>query len=200
MMGGDVGAESTPGEGSTFWLEIELETADKQEDAENAASRPSGEYPSQPSGAHATPIAARTAPATTASVDAGKQVHILVAEDEPINAYLVEEMLEAGGYTSTVVTDGRAVLEMLDKEPFDLILMDGRMPDMSGLEVTRRIRQLPDARASTPIIALTADAMSGDRQRFLAGGMDDYVSKPIDHAVLFDAIGRCLARNSSAAA
>ncbi|MEM7041350.1 MAG: ATP-binding protein [Pseudomonadota bacterium] len=198
MMGGDVGAESKPGEGSTFWLQIELETAGEQKPAESPASARPAPSPVPPSTA-ARP-AAKARPAAAPRKEEAGPAHILVAEDEPVNAYLVEEMLEAGGYTSTVVTNGRSVLEMLDKEPFDLILMDGRMPDMSGLDVARQIRQLPGARASIPIIALTADAMSGDRERFLASGMDDYVAKPIDHALLFDAISRCLERGRSEAA
>ncbi|MDH3658649.1 MAG: ATP-binding protein [Alphaproteobacteria bacterium] len=202
IMGGDVGAESTPGQGSTFWLQLELETAEKQDDADDAAPARGGDHGSRPSSIAATPDPARAATggtARTAHKNACGQVRILVAEDEPVNAFLVEEMLDAGGYASTVVHDGKSVLAALEKETFDLILMDSRMPDMNGLEVARRIRQLSDTRASTPIIALTADAMSGDRERFLAGGMNDYVSKPVDHAVLFEAIGRCLEQARSAA-
>ncbi|MGI9417008.1 MAG: ATP-binding protein [Geminicoccaceae bacterium] len=200
MMGGDVGAESTPGQGSTFWLQIELETASEHDNENDPASSWPGKSSSQPPAAAAASAAARNVVSSSAHADEDQRAHILVAEDEPVNAYLIEEMLEAGGYTSTVVANGSLALELFDKEPFDLILMDGRMPDMSGLDVAERIRRLPDTRASTPIIALTADAVSGDRERFLAGGMDDYVSKPIDHVVLFAAIDRCLGRNRSAAA
>ena len=205
MMGGDVGAESTQGQGSTFWLQAELEVADGQNASEKAASPEFRGPVSEPVMASAAQsaaptTAARPAPSESAHADQHQQAHILVAEDDPVNAYLVEEILEAGGYSSTLVPNGRSVLDLLDKEPFDLILMDGRMPDMSGLEVAQKIRQLPNARASTPIIALTADAMSGDRERFLASGMDDYVSKPIDHAVLFAAIERCIQQSSRSAA
>ena len=200
MMGGDVGAESTPGKGSTFWLQIDLEAASEQEQAmETTAARPVCHHAPPPRPA-ASASPATVSAESTKSDQGSKQAHILVAEDEPVNAYLIEEMLDAGGYTSTVVADGKSVLELLKKEPFDLILMDSRMPDMNGLDVTRLIRQLPNPQASTPIIALTADAMSGDRERFLAGGMDDYVAKPIDHAVLFDAIRRCLDQNRAAVA
>ncbi|MEM8951878.1 MAG: ATP-binding protein [Pseudomonadota bacterium] len=205
MMGGDVGAESSPGQGSTFWLQVELEVASQEEKAEKSAAAgpadPKAQSRTTTSAQAATSkSAARAASAKRPNADEGGLAHILVAEDDPVNAYLVQEMLEAGSYRSTVVPDGSSVLELLDKEAFDLILMDGRMPDMSGLDVAQRIRQLPGAQASTPIIALTADAMSGDRERFLAGGMDDYVSKPIDQAVLFEAIDRCLQQNRPAAA
>jgi CheY-like chemotaxis protein len=180
MMGGRVGARSRLGSGSTFYLELELAAADGEVELEPVLRRPRSE--------------------ASASSSSAESARILVAEDEPTNAFLIQEVLEDAGYDVTVVNDGGSALSRLEQQPFDVILMDGRMPDMSGIEVTQQIRQLPDARARVPIIALTADAMAGDRERFISAGMDDYITKPINHDLLFQAIERCRQRGNSAAA
>jgi CheY-like chemotaxis protein len=179
-MGGRVGARSRLGSGSTFYLELELAAADGEVELEPVLRRPRSE--------------------ASASSSSAESARILVAEDEPTNAFLIQEVLEDAGYDVTVVNDGGSALSRLEQQPFDVILMDGRMPDMSGIEVTQQIRQLPDARARVPIIALTADAMAGDRERFISAGMDDYITKPINHDLLFQAIERCRQRGNSAAA
>ncbi|MGI9510771.1 MAG: response regulator, partial [Geminicoccaceae bacterium] len=120
--------------------------------------------------------------------------NILVAEDNPDMAILIEDLLDEAGYQSTVAPDGASVLRILDEQQFDVVLMDGRMPDMSGFETTDRIRQLPDERADLPIIALTAEALAGDRERYLAGGMDGYVPKPINYETLVETIEDCCRR------
>ena len=106
-------------------------------------------------------------------------------------ALLIEDLLDEAGYQVTVAHDGASVLKVMAEKHVDLVLMDGRMPDMSGFETTRLIRQLPDGRADVPIIALTAEALAGDRERYLAAGMDDYVAKPVDYEALVSAIERC---------
>jgi hypothetical protein len=109
-------------------------------------------------------------------------------------AMLIKDLVEEGGHRATVVHDGASVLQLLDHEPFDVVVLDGRMPDMSGLETARRIRQLPQKRAEIPIIALTGEVLAGDRERYLAAGMNAYVPKPVDYNTLIDTIDRCCSR------
>jgi CheY-like chemotaxis protein len=105
---------------------------------------------------------------------------ILLAEDTVINQRLVVRMLEKRGYSVVVVENGKQVLEAMEREPFDLVLMDVQMPEMDGFEATMAIREKErDAGEHIPIIAMTAHAMKGDRERCLEVGMDDYLSKPI---------------------
>ncbi len=110
--------------------------------------------------------------------------HLLIAEDNAINQTLIRELLNRLHLKATLVEDGQQVLEVLKKEPFDCILMDCQMPILDGLETTKRIRQL-EAESTHPqsprttIIAMTANALKGDRERCLEAGMDDYLSKPV---------------------
>jgi PAS domain S-box-containing protein len=120
----------------------------------------------------------------------GARLNVLVAEDNDINALLTRTLLERDGHSVRVAKNGEEVLVMLARaEPTDIVLMDLHMPGMDGFEATRRIRALPDARSSLPIIALTANAMADDRQLCLQAGMDDYLSKPVAP----DALARALA-------
>ena len=107
-------------------------------------------------------------------------LRVLVAEDNPVNQRLATRLLEKRGHRVVVVTNGLEALAALDKESFDLILMDVQMPEMDGLEATAAIREREkSAGIHRPVIALTADAMKGDRERCLAAGMDGYLAKPI---------------------
>ncbi len=107
--------------------------------------------------------------------------HVLVVEDEHINALVVSSMLEKIGHTATVVDNGYKALDLLKKENFDCILMDIQMPQMDGIETARAIRQNTcDNCCKTPIIALTAHAMKGDKELFLEAGMNDYLTKPVE--------------------
>ncbi len=111
-------------------------------------------------------------------------LRILLADDNPLNCRMTVLMLEKAGHQIDVVNDGASAVEALRGKDYDLVLMDVQMPGVDGLEATRRIRQLPAARAGVPVIAITANAWPGDDQRCLAAGMNDYVTKPIDRARL----------------
>jgi signal transduction histidine kinase/CheY-like chemotaxis protein/HPt (histidine-containing phosphotransfer) domain-containing protein len=118
---------------------------------------------------------------------------VLLAEDNLINQQIAQEILEQAGVLVTVADNGRIAIDKLRSGPFDLVLMDVQMPEMDGYQATATIRSDPRFE-DFPIIAMTAHAMSGDRDRCLAAGMNDYVTKPIDPAQLIRTIARCLGR------
>ena len=121
--------------------------------------------------------------------DSKRSLKVLLAEDIPENQALAVALLERQGHSVSVASNGREALELLQREAVDLILMDIQMPEMGGVEATNAIREKERATGGrTPIIALTAHAMKGDRERYLRAGMDGYVSKPIRRQELFDAI------------
>ncbi len=125
-------------------------------------------------------------------------LHILLAEDNPINQRLATVLLEKKGWRVTAVPNGAAALRAFVPERFDVILMDVQMPELDGLEATRRLRQKEAAGARrVPVIGLTAHAMQGDREKCLEAGMDDYVAKPIRPEILYLAIERCLRGESA---
>ena len=168
LLGGELGVDSTEGEGSRFWFTIvappgkpELMNAEAQPAASGAALAPSLEKP----------------------------LRILLAEDNHINQQVVRLMLSPLDCSVDVAGNGLEALEALDAHPYDVILMDVMMPEMDGLTATAAIRARADAeRAATPIIALTANAMKGDRERYVGAGMNDYVPKPIDQDLLIQTI------------
>ena len=123
---------------------------------------------------------------------AGTVTRILVAEDNPTNRQILAAYLAMAGHSSHLVNDGAEACAAMEGEEFDLVIMDVQMPVMDGVTATRRIRDLDGEKAAVPIIALTANAMQGDRDRFLAAGMNDYVSKPVMLPELYGAIARCL--------
>ncbi|HEV3259676.1 MAG TPA: response regulator [Gemmataceae bacterium] len=172
LLGGQIGVESAPGQGSTFWCTMVL-------DRPPVAAR-----------ADAEAQAARTAPPTAAGPGARScrpGARILLAEDNDINQEVAVEILASAGYECDVVPDGRQAVEAVRRQRYDLVLMDCHMPEMDGFEATQVIRQgerqgvLAAGRTSPlPIIAITANAMQGDRERCLAAGMTDYLSKPFE--------------------
>jgi CheY-like chemotaxis protein len=117
---------------------------------------------------------------------------VLLAEDNEINTLLARTMLEQVGFSVACVTNGREAVEAAGVETFDLILMDLQMPEMDGLEATRRIRDSGGPNAGTPIVAMTANAMRRDRDLCMEAGMNDFVSKPVDPQVFFGVLERLL--------
>jgi two-component system sensor histidine kinase/response regulator len=124
-----------------------------------------------------------------------KLLSFLVAEDNVVNQRLIARLLEKRGHNVVLVQNGREVLETLAQRTFDIVLMDGQMPEMDGFEVTKLIRRKEKATGThLPIIALTAHAMAGDKERCLAAGMDGYVSKPLKLEELFSVIEEAAAQ------
>jgi two-component system, sensor histidine kinase and response regulator len=117
-----------------------------------------------------------------------KQVRILVAEDNPMNQKLAMALLTRAGYPAEIMENGKLVVDALKKTSYDLIFMDVQMPEMDGFEATKIIREMEGEKKHTPIIAMTAHAMKGDRERCLKVGMDDYITKPIEPKEMFKAI------------
>ncbi|MGE4290836.1 MAG: PAS domain S-box protein [Desulfovibrio sp.] len=163
MMGGEIHVRSKEGEGSRFYFEIELPCAEPAEEASSEA--------------------------TESASALGKRV--LLAEDNELNQEFLTYFLKDAGHSVRVANNGHEVLTALNEEPFDVVLMDIQMPEMDGLEATRHIRSgVTSARPDIPIVALTAYAMKGDRERMIKAGMDDYMSKPVDMEKLFTIISR----------
>ena len=121
------------------------------------------------------------------------ELRILLAEDNPVNQLVATRILEKQGYALEVASNGHEAIEILARQPFDLVLMDVQMPEMDGIETTKAIRE-KEARSDEhiPIVAMTAHAMKGDKERCLDAGMDDYVAKPIKAEDLLEVIHRFL--------
>ena len=118
---------------------------------------------------------------------------ILVAEDVELNQYLARHIMESWGFEVEIANNGREALEMVTTNTYDLVLMDIQMPEMDGMEATRNIRSLPDPlKASIPIVALTANTLKGDSERYISVGMNDYLAKPFDEPNLFLIISKNL--------
>ena len=175
LMGGEVGVESTLGEGSTFWLEVRLGRG--RELAEPDPHMPAVD--DQAASGEPGP------PATDAL--AGRRV--LLVEDNALNQEVAAGLLREVGIEVDLAPDGAVALARVQQNSYDLVLMDMQMPVLDGVAATRQIRRLPGLR-ELPIVAMTANAMTSDRERCLAAGMNDHIAKPIDPRELWDKLQR----------
>ncbi|WP_035070349.1 ATP-binding protein [Nitratidesulfovibrio termitidis] len=220
LQGGDIGVDSTPGQGSRFWFTLPMDKDAPQGAADPTDLRLTGPNLPNRSGGPARPETSghseQVAPGTQGTdahdaEEADRPLCVLLAEDNDLNREFLSFFLQERGYEVHLAIDGQEALDRLrggcapdatadggmQRPPFDVVLMDVQMPVVSGLEATRRIREAAAqgaAWANVPVIALTAHAMQGDRDRFLAEGMDDFVAKPVNRDALFAAIERQVAR------
>jgi CheY-like chemotaxis protein len=162
MMGGAIGVDSQPGRGSKFWFTVQGRL---------------GEMPT---------LAAP--PIQPVIENSGREIKILVAEDNPMIRLLIAKLLKKRGQVADIVVNGREAVAAAAHEFYDLILMDMQMPEMDGISATAAIRGLSGPQRLVPIIALTGNALVGQRESCLAAGMNDYLSKPFEapdfHAVI----------------
>ena len=165
MMGGDIGVESAPGKGSTFWFTLFAEIAAPADRATPPLPRQDVAYPPE-----------------------GLRFRALLAEDNIVNQTIAMAMLESLGCEVEVASNGVEAVEACLRQTFDLVFMDCQMPEMDGFEATAQIQAM--AAKPMPIIALTANAMQGDRERCLAAGMTDYLSKPFKQEDFADMLNR----------
>jgi PAS domain S-box-containing protein len=160
LMGGSIRAESSPGQGSRFTVELPFGRYTGQEQVTSAVSAPNGAIPLEP-------------------------LRILLVEDQEVNRTFVQRLLERQGHRVTPAADGLMSLDLLERERYDLMLLDIQMPGMGGEEVIARLRQTEQTSGEhLPTIALTAHALAGDREKLLASGFDGYVGKPVQMDLL----------------
>ena len=164
LMGGEIGFDSQAGRGSTFWCVIPLEPRTARDQPARPSKMPLAEIEAALSQRHGA-------------------AHLLLVEDNPVNLEVARGSLEHLPWRIDTATDGREAVDLAGRRRYDLILMDMQMPEMDGLEATRQIRRLP-GHATTPIIAMTANAFHSDRRLCLEAGMNDHVSKPVEPAIL----------------
>ena len=201
LMGGQIGFESRYGDGSLFWVELPMDVSGDSTLQELEADAPKNGAQDKESARLerlTNPAASASAPATGATeypLAVTYDLQVLVAEDSEVNQFIIRELLAKWGIEIAVAANGLEALEAFKQREFDLILMDIQMPEMDGLEATRKIRSLQSEEGVHPdceIVGLSAHAMSGDRERYMAEGMVDYLTKPIRTEELGKTLEACL--------
>ncbi|MEP6546991.1 MAG: ATP-binding protein [Gammaproteobacteria bacterium] len=192
LMGGSIGVESRAGSGSTFWITLPLIAAQQTVDADASASAGA----SQAGGATAVDDVAVPAVAAAAASAMGQRSasRLLLVEDNFVNQRVAVYMLSKLGHQVDVAMHGREAIDILSKARYDLVLMDCQMPEMDGFEATRVIRDPASAVLdhAVPVVAMTANAFPEDRSRALSSGMNDFLTKPVDRAVLAATLNKWL--------
>ncbi|HST21987.1 MAG TPA: ATP-binding protein [Blastocatellia bacterium] len=179
LMGGEIGVESVPGRGSTFWFTAPLE---KQEGRIDDLKKQQSHAPQSF--------------AASQSSRERSRLRILLVEDNPVNREVGMLQLQRAGYKADTAVNGREAIEALEKKSYDIVLMDCQMPEMDGYQATREIRRREGDRKHTIIIAMTAYALPEDREACLAAGMDDYISKHIRQHELAQMLERWAGKKS----
>jgi CheY-like chemotaxis protein len=169
LMGGSLHLDSTVGEGSTFGIRVPLHRSGRRRPRASSSE-------------------------STSKAEGGRfaTLRVLVVEDEPSHRYLTEQYLRRLGVEPDTAEDGPEALRLIEANAYDVVFMDVGLPGLTGVDVTRQIRTRDDLPHQPQIIAATAQAVQGDRERFLSAGMDGYLSKPFDLVDLAQALGRAI--------
>jgi PAS domain S-box-containing protein len=193
MMGGNIGVESQVGKGSTFWFSAVFNLQEEKSPGLDQKQTPVGKDLQEKSSAEKESSSFENSEAAPGDLRR-RNFRILLVEDNPINQKVAQAMLKKFGHSVDMAVNGRKALEILRRVSYDLVLMDCQMPEMDGFEATRRIRKKIEGclNPDVPIIAMTANAMEGDRERCLEAGMNDYLAKPVRTEQLGELLGRWL--------
>ncbi|TWB35762.1 response regulator [Nitrospirillum pindoramense] len=184
LMGGAIHLESALNQGSTFSFTITLPLVPAKDMPKTS---PTPAAPQAP-----PPRAGRSPKTTRHGLPGGDGAHLLVVDDNGINQTVAKTMLERLGYHVTLASDARTALDLYERNTFQAVLMDIQMPEMDGVQATQRMRAIQQATGAprTPVIAMTANAMAGMREEYLAAGMDDYIAKPFALPTLANTVAR----------